>query len=505
MDSLLETLSNLLGNENNLSLIMGIVVGFFVPFLLGKTKPLIINIWRRFFYNRKSTRVYEERFDKDESTFRFSENEREIPSKSALYIQELELLNIRCFSRIKIDFSHNKFISNTISILGDNSSGKSTILKAVALSLCNESESIALIKSLEGSLISNGEKFGVIRAKLVDSKTNEIYRIEKEITKTEDGDERIRQSSTLPKSKVFICGYGTQRSRIAQQSHEKYSPGKAVVGLFDESSYLQNPELVLLRTNEELRQIIERKLLDILLLDYPSGNIVNTKKGLNFKGPWGNVPFSSLSDGYRSTTQWILDLMAWSIFCDRIPDHKSPHGIILIDEIEQHLHPKWQRYIIQRINRQFPNMQLIVTTHTPLVLSGASDLNSNKIIRLTRDNNEIVSESLDASLLKGKRADQILTSVFELTTSRSPKSSTDVQRYSELSSKEKRSYEEQIEFEALEEKISSITSFGETQVEEDVENAVSETLKSIISNPPKEIDLEVKRQLRELFKKNDSK
>ena len=49
-------------------------------------------------------------------------------------------------------------------------------------------------------------------------------------------------------------------------------------------------------------------------------------------------------------------------------------GVILIDEIDLHLHPKWQREILRKLHEVFPNVQFIVTTHSPIILQGASDI-----------------------------------------------------------------------------------------------------------------------------------
>jgi predicted ATP-binding protein involved in virulence len=49
-------------------------------------------------------------------------------------------------------------------------------------------------------------------------------------------------------------------------------------------------------------------------------------------------------------------------------------GIILIDEIDMHLHPQWQRSIIQRLQTTFPNCQFILTTHSPLVISDTQNI-----------------------------------------------------------------------------------------------------------------------------------
>ncbi len=504
MDTLLEGLKTFLGDTTNLAVVLGVILGF----IISRSSSLIktISLWFRKYFNHlvrlrtKKTAAKREGTPSKNTNDQFS---KKVPSKSALYLKEIELNNVRCFSNLKMNFDQGKNLASSISILGDNSLGKSTLLKAIALTFCNESDSIALIKSMSGRLLTSGKKRGFIRAKLVDSDSGEVYTVEKTIVQTTDGEESIKQLFAPPPKKIFICAYGTQRSRAASTSYSKYSPGLAVQSLFDDSSVLQNPEIVLLRCPKELRTLIQNKLLDVLLLDSSKDRIIDDNEGISFEGPWGKIPFSALSDGYRSTVQWILDMFSWIILHERRLASTDSAGIVLIDEIEQHLHPKWQRFIIQRISRQFPRMQLVATTHTPLVVSGGSDLEQHKIIRLVNNGSAIVHESIDPKLLQGQRADEVLTSIFELATSRSPGSSFKIQRYFELGSKKNLDKKQREEYEELKDRLDPIISFGENSLEKNVETAVAETLRGMLKSTSKEMDFEVKKQLRELF--NDKK
>ena len=426
------------------------------------------------------------------------------PENPALFIKEIQLINIRCFSEIKIRFGQGLKPYQQISILGDNSLGKSTLLKAIALVFCNESDAITLINTMQGQILTKGKTKGFIKARLVNSKTGATYSVDKQITQMLDGEEKVRQlSPALPFKNVFICGYGTQRTRTAQTSFEKYSPGDALNSLFDDSSNLQNPEVVLLRSDEKLRSIIQEKLLDILLLEDDANQII-ADHGISFQGPWGSVSFPSLSDGYRSTSQWMLDLLAWMIYAGKIPASGEPSGVLLIDEIEQHLHPKWQRHILQRISRQFPNLQIITTTHTPLIASSTADLDQSILLKLSRIDGQIICDTIAPKALKGQRADQVLTSIFDLSTSKSPGSAGSFPRYVELTNKPSLTPEEAEELVELKKEAAHSTRFGESDLERNVERAVNETLDRMIRKSPDAMDEEVKRQLKALFDEPDS-
>lgn len=88
------------------------------------------------------------------------------------------------------------------------------------------------------------------------------------------------------------------------------------------------------------------------------------------------LPFSLLSDGVRSTLAMVMEL---AFRCYLLNPHlgvealTETKGIVLIDEIDLHLHPSWQTHILKDLHRTFPNLQFIVTTHAPLVISQIDD------------------------------------------------------------------------------------------------------------------------------------
>ena len=86
------------------------------------------------------------------------------------------------------------------------------------------------------------------------------------------------------------------------------------------------------------------------------------------KTPYGFVPLRQLSLGYQTTTAWIL-ISRREMFV-RYPDSKRPleeNAVVLVDEIDLHLHPRWQRKLFRQLETHFPNVQFVVTAHGPLV------------------------------------------------------------------------------------------------------------------------------------------
>ena len=164
-----------------------------------------------------------------------------------------------------------------------------------------------------------------------------------------------------------------------------------------------------------------------------SGVYVNT-----FTGP---VPMSALSLGYRTTAGWIVDL-AWRFF-NHYPDSPNPleePAVVLIDEIDLHLHPHWQLKIMKDLSLLFPATQFIATSHSPLIVQVAETANL-VLLRKREGYVEIVN---DPGVPKNLRVDQILTSLlFGVSSSRDENTERLFALRVELTNKTERSQEEE--------------------------------------------------------------
>jgi hypothetical protein len=155
-----------------------------------------------------------------------------------------------------------------------------------------------------------------------------------------------------------------------------------------------------------------------------------TEQGVLWLDSFGNwVTFSQLSDGYQSTMSLAGDLV--SRLSRAFPETSNlleQEGIVLIDEVDIHLHPTWQRKILAQLRQTFPKIQFIVTTHSPLVAASARE---GELFVLREEQNRVVVEPV--SSVQGWRADQILTSsLFDLDTTRDPETEQQLARYDEL-------------------------------------------------------------------------
>lgn len=419
-------------------------------------------------------------------------------SNRALRMARIELRDIGCFDRLELS------LESWSTILGDNAAGKSTLLRATVLGLCSESDAVALLKTLPGPLRRNGARMGEIRIELQDPDSGEVLSIQTKIEEEQSGDERVRKLTTpedFPWDRIFVCGYGTNRTHRATSGFDEYSHLAAVRTLFPDPIPLQNPELILLRQENGLRRAMEERLLRIMMMD--GARFSYTGKGPIIQSDRGDQPIHSLSDGYRSTLQWVLDFCAWAIYANRFGEGGVDGGILLVDELEQHLHPRWQRHIVSELRKQFPTTQILVTTHTPLLASGTADIESSQLVRLKEDpEGRIYGDVIEPASLSGQRADQVLTSeAFDLFTSRNRRGEDDLDRYAELLGKNPRTEEEEARFQALRLQLREALSLGETKTEREAERIVERVLDEMNTDLDKEhLDFESRKMLQELLR-----
>ena len=120
---------------------------------------------------------------------------------------------------------------------------------------------------------------------------------------------------------------------------------------------------------------------------------------LTIELPGRSLPFSYLSDGFRSMLAMVADI---AVRCATLNPHlqdkaaEETTGVVLIDELDLHLHPKWQRRVIGDLLKAFPKIQFVGTTHSPFVIQSLPPGDGMKLINLDNpDANEFVNKSVE--------------------------------------------------------------------------------------------------------------
>ncbi len=163
------------------------------------------------------------------------------------------------------------------------------------------------------------------------------------------------------------------------------------------------------RQRDRVREILIKVLPDVEDLDFAEDTVV-----LRFHTPYGVVRLTDMSLGYQTMTAWIVDLCR-RLF-ERYPESSDPiaePAVVLIDEMDLHLHPLWQRQLMRFLSNRFKNTQFIVTAHSPLVAQATSDLNlagkHTNLVVLSKQNDHVVINN-DPTSVHGWRVDQVLAS-----------------------------------------------------------------------------------------------
>ncbi len=176
---------------------------------------------------------------------------------------------------------------------------------------------------------------------------------------------------------------------------------------------------------------------------------------IEFETPYGWVSPRSLSLGYQTLIAWMVDL-AHRLF-ERYPDSDNPleqPAIVLVDEIDLHLHPKWQRTVINHLTRILKKTQFIVTAHSPLIVQSAP-IDAN-IVLLKRQGDQVIIHN-NEEMIKGWRIDQVLTSdLFDLPSARPSEYDNYLKRQEKILSKPQRTPADEQELEEIGKKLDEL-------------------------------------------------
>ena len=381
--------------------------------------------------------------------------------QSLIYFSSLELENVRCFGeRQVLELTDDKGRpARWTLLLGDNGVGKTTLLQCLAwmrpvpVGTEREDEPEEMQAALTdeenhvfNSLLRAGAEVTLhLKATLtVDQSLGEAKRRARKIETGIHMRGKHGQLDTLDSIKNPACleplifAYGAAR-HMGISNLDKSELSDPLASLFSSATELYDAEEILLnldylaaksrksRDKKRLQQV--KQLLATILPDISSEkniNILGPKvpghpdepSGVQFATSYGPVPFSGLSLGYQTTLAWALDLA--TRFYERYPDSPNPlaePAVVLVDEIDLHLHPRWQRQIMAYLTQHFPKTQFIATSHSPLMVQSVTNAN---LVVLQQKDGQVEIENRP-HFVEGWRVDQILTSELFGVPARSPR------------------------------------------------------------------------------------
>lgn len=409
-----------------------------------------------------------------------------------LRLMRLTLKHIKCFRHLEIGFDFGDGQPSGLprmvsAIVGDNAHGKSTILQAIALALLGSDLANQIPEMRARKFLSNGEQEGHILAEwrlILDphAQPEEWGVLHTGLALKRDVEDfQPLDASRMPEKSDHVngrinllrrlvgyhwglcCGYGAYRG--LQNPDLSGTPGHAkpvldrILSLFQHSSTLMDPEQLrkMLETGTPIMsgegersvgdgQVVEEadgpssltpdlrmKYLELFCGLIPGLALCSSDEGGAYieERRRGVRDLTQLSDGCNSMSGLLGHLTRHVLEHFRmqaLPEEAS--GIVLIDEMDLHLHPDWQRRVLREFTRAFPNIQFIVTTHSPLVLGGTPD--GLAIILRDGPEGEIIAKT-DAPSVLGWTADRLFTDVhFGLDSTRDLETDRLLDRYARL-------------------------------------------------------------------------
>lgn len=340
-------------------------------------------------------------------------------------IEFIHIKNFKSIDDLKIDFKDDVLNRKSwLFLLGENGVGKSSILQAIAIGLKFIKEQFIDENTIR-SLIKKRKQAAEIIIKERNSE-NKIH------TKL------IKKTGTVEQSGNFnsyLIGYGSLRLSVddIESNSQKDTSRISYQNLFKPTKALNDVTKWLRVIHKNDIVFFNRIAISIkqLLPHDKSDTDLSIKNGEIVLGN-SDTLFNELSDGYKSTITLAIDIMMK--LSNAHSDMKVMTGIVLIDELGNQLHPRWQMRIVKQLRDVFPNINFIISTHHPLCLRGAE---RDEILLLRNIDNQVVTstELPDPSSL---RVDQILASeFFGLSSLVDPEIEAKFNRYYELLAKNK--------------------------------------------------------------------
>lgn len=291
------------------------------------------------------------------------------------YINRIIINNFFSIKHIELDFNNSK----EIYFLGENGDGKSLLLMALYLAFNGNYITTKTDQEETGRAVDILRKNKSLQLKGYDEFDKEY---------------NPQQANYIEN----IYAYGTHRGRYSADTPEEYG----FMSLFDFNKTLNDPitwlknqkllELESLRKNDEKNKDNFRFVtteLENMFYELLERNVKVEIQGTDvyFIEKGYTLNFEQLSEGYRSIIIFVCDILyRLSSNVGKNKDIKSIKGVVLVDEIDLHLHPKWQQVIIKRLRGLFPCIQFFFTTHSPTIIQGAS--NDAIVYTIYRENGE---------------------------------------------------------------------------------------------------------------------
>lgn len=341
----------------------------------------------------------------------------ERPDMPGAQIAFVEVTNLRAFSqRFEVTVPAPVEPGQWMVFLGENATGKTTLLRAIAMALASPSDAGAVPSNLDAPLRRDASREGTVLVRTTDGR---------ELTTTIAGAAHEERVVVGPEQiRPWVVGYGCRRgSAISGTDMDNaFVPFRDLDNLFERprgviraSGWLKELQRLVSTNGRRSKLIFEAAKAALCQMLLGADTIrVETEVHVDFKDG-RQVPLALLSDGYLTTAGWVVDLMARWLKRNEgrkdIDDNfcATMEGVVLLDEIDLHLHPRWQERVIEDVRGLFPRMTFIVTTHHPLTLRGAR---KGEVFVLADHDQSGTVTAVQQDIPPGTRVDELLTGAW---------------------------------------------------------------------------------------------
>tara|TARA_R110000796_G_scaffold252542_1_gene387522 strand:- start:2630 stop:4843 length:2214 start_codon:yes stop_codon:yes gene_type:complete len=314
--------------------------------------------------------------------------------------------------------------AGALMLLGENAVGKSTVLEAIALSLLGETDAHGMVPAEDLLRRKGRDRQELIEPETATVKLSFYDRSNPAFLKIDPLRRQLEGGRSVG---AVVIAYGPRRfSDVKTKWQNKRSARveslfRPAVPLADPTSWLRDiakdDEMRFKAVARGLREILALRDGDQLVLDEAMGICVSVRGQLE--------PVKRLSEGYRSLFAMSVDMMRELLRTQ--PDLEDARGVVLIDEIETHLHPRWKMRVMRALRKAMPKVTFIATTHDPLCLRG---MEQGEVVVLAKDKNQQIYQLTDLPNISGMRVEQILTSdYFGLNSTADPETEAQLTAY----------------------------------------------------------------------------
>jgi hypothetical protein len=416
-----------------------------------------------------------------------------------MYVRELRVQNVKLLRDVRVSFLRGGQPRLWTVLVGENGLGKTALLQAIALAASGRDRANQLANVLSFPDIRHRDRPAIVEASFTFGAGGHAEREYPGLSQRPGSPPVLRSTLTIPAGhgtflgasdygtplagqdplaearslglpRWFVAGYGVDRRlpepmfgpKLTDPVRQRLEPlfdkgpivGTGFADLFGEErgrEYARCLQGALLRHEDLLPRVDALELRGRGGVTSAEALIEAHRFGFAAGPQVIKVPATWLSQGYQATIAWIADVVGQQFWDGgAVLQAEEMEGLVLIDEIDLHLHPRWQRGLVPALKATFPRLQFVVTTHSPMVLPG---LERDEVLRVELDDQGDFHLLTGAETPAGMTGSELYEEFFGLNHRFPARVGEALERYGFLSGNPYRTDEEEAEMQRLRQEL----------------------------------------------------